>query len=123
MLNLCILYCKLVVVGIFVVQVYGLIEKLLFVVVSIGVCLMVDDFGCVLLEVYIFDYYVSVYGKLVCVEFMKKLCDEVCYDLFDVFKDVIVQDCVYVWQFFGLFILLVGELLMFWCDFVIFVID
>ena len=40
----------------------------------------VDDSGRVLLEVHLFDYSASCYGKLVRVEFLEKLRDEEKYD-------------------------------------------
>jgi riboflavin kinase/FMN adenylyltransferase len=62
--------------GIFVVQVHGLGAKALPAVASLGVRPTVDDSGRVLLEVHLFDYAASCYGKLVRVEFLKKLRDE-----------------------------------------------
>ena len=43
---------------------------------SLGVRPTVDDSGRVLLEVHLFDYAASCYGKLVRVEFLEKLRDE-----------------------------------------------
>lgn len=100
MLNLLIVYKWLVFVGIFVVQVYGFGFELLLGVVSFGLCLIVDDLGCVLFEVYLFDWYGDVYGKLICVEFLKKLCDEVKFDDFEVLLCVIVLDVVNVCVYF-----------------------
>ena len=62
--------------GIFVVQVHGLAEQPLPGVASIGVRPTVEDSGRVLLETYIFDYAQQCYGKIVRVEFLKKLRDE-----------------------------------------------
>lgn len=62
--------------GIFVVQVHGLEEQPLPGVASIGVRPTVEDSGRVLLETYIFDYAQQCYGKIVRVEFLKKLRDE-----------------------------------------------
>jgi riboflavin kinase/FMN adenylyltransferase len=62
--------------GIFVVQVHGLGPAPLPAVASLGVRPTVDDSGRVLLEVHIFDFTGSVYGKLVRVEFLEKLRDE-----------------------------------------------
>jgi riboflavin kinase/FMN adenylyltransferase len=66
--------------GIFVVQVHGLAEHPLPAVASIGVRPTVDDSGRVLLEVHLFDFAQSCYGKLVRVEFIEKLRDEEKYD-------------------------------------------
>ena len=62
--------------GIFVVQVHGLGPSPLPAVASLGVRPTVDDSGRVLLEVHVFDFSGNAYGKLVQVEFLKKLRDE-----------------------------------------------
>jgi riboflavin kinase/FMN adenylyltransferase len=62
--------------GIFVVRVHGLGEQPLAAVASIGVRPTVEDGGRVLLETYILDYNQDCYGKLIKVEFLKKLRDE-----------------------------------------------
>jgi riboflavin kinase/FMN adenylyltransferase len=66
--------------GIFAVQVHGLTDRPLPGVASIGVRPTVEDSGCVLLETYLFDYAQECYGKLVQVEFLKKLRDEKKFD-------------------------------------------
>ncbi len=66
--------------GIFVVRVHGLGPAPLPAVASVGVRPTVDDSGRVLLEVHLFDYSQSCYGKLVRVEFLEKLRDEEKYD-------------------------------------------
>lgn len=75
-LNLRVAHKHPAVSGIYVVQVRGLEDKPLPGVASIGVRPTVDDSGRVLLETYLFDYDKSCYGKLVRVEFLKKLRDE-----------------------------------------------
>jgi riboflavin kinase/FMN adenylyltransferase len=62
--------------GIFVVQVHGLGEQPRPAVASLGVRPSVDDSGRVLLEVHVFDFGQSCYGKLVRVEFLEKIRDE-----------------------------------------------
>jgi riboflavin kinase/FMN adenylyltransferase len=62
--------------GIYVVQVHGLEDHPLPGVASIGVRPTVDDSGRVLLETHLFDYAQPCYGRLVRVEFLKKLRDE-----------------------------------------------
>ncbi|OGB24659.1 MAG: riboflavin biosynthesis protein RibF [Burkholderiales bacterium RIFCSPLOWO2_02_FULL_57_36] len=62
--------------GIFVVQVHGLEGHPLPGVASLGVRPTVDDSGRVLLETHVFDYAENCYGKLIRVEFLKKLRDE-----------------------------------------------
>jgi riboflavin kinase/FMN adenylyltransferase len=62
--------------GIFIVQVHGLAEQPLAAVASLGVRPTVEDAGRVLLEVHIFDFAQSCYGKQVRVEFLHKIRDE-----------------------------------------------
>jgi len=62
--------------GIFIVQVHGLGDMPLPAVASLGVRPTVDDSGRVLLETHIFDYSGDCYGKLLRVEFLKKIRDE-----------------------------------------------
>jgi riboflavin kinase/FMN adenylyltransferase len=62
--------------GIFIVQVHGLADHPLPAVASLGVRPTVEDAGRVLLEVHIFDYDQSIYGRNVRVEFLEKIRDE-----------------------------------------------
>ena len=62
--------------GIFIVQVHGLAPHPLPAVASLGVRPTVEDSGRVLLEVHVFDFAQSCYGKQVRVEFLHKLRDE-----------------------------------------------
>jgi riboflavin kinase/FMN adenylyltransferase len=62
--------------GIFIVQVTGLADKPLQGVASFGVRPTVEDAGRVLLEVHVFDFAQHCYGKVVRVEFLKKIRDE-----------------------------------------------
>jgi riboflavin kinase/FMN adenylyltransferase len=62
--------------GIFVVQVHGLADTPLPAVASLGVRPTVEDQGRMLLEVHVFDFNASCYGKMVQVEFLEKLRDE-----------------------------------------------
>ncbi|KQW96803.1 bifunctional riboflavin kinase/FMN adenylyltransferase [Massilia sp. Root418] len=64
--------------GIFIVQVHGLDDSRgpLPAVASLGVRPTVEDAGRTLLEVHIFDYAQSCYGKNVRVEFLEKIRDE-----------------------------------------------
>jgi riboflavin kinase/FMN adenylyltransferase len=78
--------------GIFVVQVHGLAEQPLPAVASLGVRPTVDDSGRVLLEVHLFDYAQSCYGKMVQVEFLEKLRDEEKYDDLDTLTAAIHRD-------------------------------
>ncbi len=75
-LNLAVAHKHPALSGIFVVQVYGLTSEPLPAVASIGVRPTVDDNGRVLLETHLFDFSGDCYGKLIQVEFLKKLRDE-----------------------------------------------
>ena len=66
--------------GIFVVRVHGAGDEPLPGVASVGVRPTVEDAGRVLLEVHLFDFAGSLYGKRVRVEFLHKLRDEEKYD-------------------------------------------
>lgn len=78
--------------GIFVVQVHGVTGRPLPAVASIGVRPTVDDSGRVLLEVHLFDFAESLYGKLLRIEFLKKLRDEEKYDDLATLQAAIAND-------------------------------
>ncbi len=65
--------------GIFVVQVHGLGTDPIQGVASLGYRPTVEDSGRVLLETHLFDFNEEVYGKIIQVEFLKKLRDEAKY--------------------------------------------
>jgi riboflavin kinase/FMN adenylyltransferase len=75
-LNLKIAHKRPALSGIFVVQVHELEDRPIQGVASLGVRPTVEDAGRVLLETHLFDYNKPCYGKLVRVEFLKKLRDE-----------------------------------------------
>jgi len=75
-LNLRVTHKRPALSGIFVVQVHGLANDPLPGVASLGVRPTIEDSGRVLLETYVFDYNQPCYGKVVRVEFLKKLRDE-----------------------------------------------
>jgi len=79
-LNLKIAHRRPALSGIFVVKVHGLADHALPAVASLGVRPTVEDNGRVLLEVHLFDFAADCYGKLIRVEFLKKLRDEEKYD-------------------------------------------
>jgi len=79
-LNLRIAHRRPALSGIFVVNVHGLADHALPAVASLGVRPTVEDNGRVLLEVHLFDFAADCYGKLIHVEFLKKLRDEEKYD-------------------------------------------
>ncbi|TCS38659.1 FMN adenylyltransferase /riboflavin kinase [Paucimonas lemoignei] len=78
--------------GIFVVQVHGLEAQPLPAVASLGVRPTVDDSGRVLLEAHVLDYAGDCYGKVVKVEFLKKLRDEEKYDDLPTLTAAIMRD-------------------------------
>ena len=75
-LNLPIAHKRPALSGIFIVRVHGIGEAPLPGVASLGLRPTVDDSGRVLLEVHLLDWHGDAYGKLVRVEFLKKLRDE-----------------------------------------------
>ncbi len=78
--------------GIFVTRVHGLSESPLPAVSCIGTRPTVDDSGRRLLETHIFDYDQSCYGKLVQIEFLKKLRDNEKFDGLAALTDAIRRD-------------------------------
>jgi riboflavin kinase/FMN adenylyltransferase len=76
-LNLRIAHKHPAVTGIFIVQVHGLSEQPLPAVASVGVRPTVEDTGRVLLEVHLLDFDEDCYSKLVRVEFLQKIRDEI----------------------------------------------
>lgn len=87
--------------GIFVVQVHGLGERPWPAVASLGVRPTVEDNGRVLLEVHLFDFSGDCYGKLIRVEFLKKLRDEAKYDDLDSLTRAIDADARAAREFFA----------------------
>ncbi len=75
-LNLPIAHKRPALAGIFIVRVHGIEPEPLAGVASLGLRPTVDDSGRVLLEVHLLDWHGDAYGKLVRVEFLKKLRDE-----------------------------------------------
>ncbi|WP_338848880.1 bifunctional riboflavin kinase/FAD synthetase [Massilia sp. W12] len=78
--------------GIFVVQVHGLGLQPLPAVASLGFRPTVDNTGRVLLEVHVFDFDESCYGRLVRIEFLHKLRDEQKYNDLATLTAAIQQD-------------------------------
>ena len=91
-LNLAVRHRHPVLSGIFVVQVHGLGEMPMPGVASIGVRPTVDDSGRVLLETHLFGYAGDCYGKLIQVEFLKKLRDEEKYSDLPTLTAAIARD-------------------------------
>lgn len=86
--------------GIYVVQVHGLEDEPLPGVASIGVRPTVDDSGRVLLETHLFDYSQQCYGRLIRVEFLKKLRDEEKYIDLSTLTAAIERDAVQARAYF-----------------------
>ena len=80
------------VAGVFVVQVHGLAAGPVRGVASVGVRPTVENGGRMLLEVHLFDWDQPCYGKLVRVEFLKKIRDEEKYDGLDALRAAIEDD-------------------------------
>ena len=99
-LNLKIAHKRPALSGIFVVQVHGLEEHPVHGVASLGVRPTVEDAGRVLLETYLFDYNRQCYGKLVRVEFLKKLRDEEKYPDLATLTAAIERDAEQAREFF-----------------------
>jgi riboflavin kinase/FMN adenylyltransferase len=91
-LNLRVAHRNPALTGIFVVQVHGLEAYPLPAVASLGVRPTVDDSGRVLLEAHVLDYTGDCYGKMVRVEFLKKLRDEEKYDDLPTLTAAILRD-------------------------------
>jgi len=86
--------------GIYIVQVHGLADEALPGVASIGVRPTVDDSGRVLLETHLFDYNQQCYGRLIRVEFLKKLRDEEKYIDLPTLTAAIERDAVQARTYF-----------------------
>lgn len=100
-LNLRIAHKRPAVCGIFVVQVHGLGEQPRPAVASLGVRPTVEDNGRVLLEVHLFDFSDDCYGKLIRVEFLKKLRDEAKYEDLESLTRAIDADARAAREFFA----------------------
>ena len=96
--------------GIFAVHVFGLTDKPLTGVANLGIRPSLDpndvNGGRVLLETYCLDWPQSLgaeggYGKIICVELLHKLHDELTYDGLDALKKGIAKDCDDARQFFA----------------------
>ncbi|MCS7101692.1 MAG: bifunctional riboflavin kinase/FAD synthetase [Burkholderiaceae bacterium] len=78
--------------GVFAVRVYGITDRPWPGVASVGLRPTVDDSGRWLLEVHLFDFAASIYGRLVRVEFVHKLRDEERYATLDELTAAIRRD-------------------------------
>lgn len=87
--------------GVFVVQVHGLRDTPVQGVASVGVRPTVENSGRMLLEVHLFDYDQHCYGKLVRVEFLKKIRNEEKYDTLDALTAAIHNDAALARNYFA----------------------
>jgi riboflavin kinase/FMN adenylyltransferase len=78
--------------GIFVVRVHGVRSDAIGGVASLGVRPTVDDSGRMLLEVHLFDFAENLYGRVISVEFIRKLRDEIRYDDIPALTAAIAED-------------------------------
>ncbi|MFC5458889.1 riboflavin kinase [Massilia niabensis] len=86
--------------GIYVVQVHGLAPHPLPAVASVGVRPTVERDGEPLLEVHVMETVASCYGKIVSVEFLKKLRAELRFDGIDALKAAIEVDVTAARRYF-----------------------
>jgi riboflavin kinase/FMN adenylyltransferase len=86
--------------GIFIAQVHGLSDNPLPAVASLGQRPTVDDSGRYLLEVHVFNFNQSVYGKLVRIELIKKIRDEEKYNDLETLQNAINQDAALAKNYF-----------------------
>ena len=109
-LNLRFAHWKPAASGIFAVRVFGLGEKALTGVANLGIRPSLDptdvNGGRVLLETYCLDWPAALgaeggYGKIIRVELLHKLHDELRYDGLDALKDGIAKDCADARAFFA----------------------
>ena len=78
--------------GIFVAQVHGIADHPLPAVASLGIRPTIDNSAQTLLEAHLLDFNESLYGRVVGVEFLYKLRDEVKYPDLDTLRQAIAQD-------------------------------
>jgi riboflavin kinase/FMN adenylyltransferase len=100
-LNLRVAHKRPALSGVFVVQIHGLAPQPLPAVASLGVRPTVDDSGRVLLESHVFDYDRDCYGKLIKVEFLKKLREEERYPDLPTLTAAITRDGVQARAYFA----------------------
>lgn len=87
------------VLGIYIVRVHGIHEKPLPGVANVGIRPTIGGTRT-LLEVYLFDFNQSIYGKYVKVEFCKKIREEERFANLDLLKEAMQQDAIAARQYF-----------------------
>jgi riboflavin kinase/FMN adenylyltransferase len=91
-LNLRIAHKRPAVNGVFAVRVFGIDDKPWPGVASVGVRPTLEQSGRWVLEVHLFDFAASIYGRLVRVEFIQRLRDEEKYGTLDQLTEAIRND-------------------------------
>jgi len=91
-LNLRIAHKRPAVHGVFAVRVFGIDDKARPGVASVGLRPTVEQSGRWLLEVHLFDFAASIYGRMVRVEFVQRLRDEEKYGTLDQLTEAIRND-------------------------------
>lgn len=91
-LNLRVAHKRPAVHGVFAVRVHGVDDKVRPGVASVGLRPTVEQSGRWLLEVHLFDFAASIYGRLVQVEFVRRLRDEERYGTLDQLTEAIRND-------------------------------
>ena len=87
--------------GIYAVRVHGLGPKPRAGVASLGVRPTIDDRGKPILEVFVFDFDETIYGRRMTVEFLHKLRDEEKYDDLDALTTQIRADVAHAREYFA----------------------
>jgi riboflavin kinase/FMN adenylyltransferase len=100
-LNMPIQHRRPALAGIFAVLVHGLEAAPLQGVASLGLRPTVDDSGRVLLETFVLDWHGDAYGKLVRIEFLKKLRDEEKYVDLETLTVAIARDVKNAREYFA----------------------
>ncbi len=100
-LNLRIAHKRPAVHGVFAVKVHGIDAAAWPGVASVGLRPTVDQSGRWLLEVHLFDFAASVYGRMVRVEFVQRLRDEEKYVTLDQLTEAIRNDAAQARALFG----------------------
>lgn len=100
-LNIRIVHNRPALIGILLVKVWGLSSQPMLGVASIGKRPTVDHSGRYLLEVHVLDWQGDAYGKLVTIEFLHKLHDEIHYANLEKLVAGITQDVFQARQWFA----------------------
>jgi len=87
--------------GVYVVQVFGIDDRVINGVANVGTRPTVDGTRS-LLEVHLFDFDKTIYGEHLYVEFVKKLRDEIKFDSFEELTAQIMKDAQEAREFFDI---------------------